>query len=1605
MKESTTVSDRQAATHPPRGEDFNRLVPRPWVEPVSQAQTDSAVVGDDTLVFPRAGNEDVLSWAAGRLVVSAPSVTNNKNPFGFARRVQRVTEENDLITVETTRVGLDEVIAGDMQATLDFAGTVEVDINGLDLGWLGARYYTSAAPSDLAMKRDVAYEPGRLPPGEPVQEGSSLNQPLLDFFEDISDAVVGVWDTVTGALLTGTVRAESSIGDEVVKDFDGRVLEGRVQKQYPTKDRQSSFVVFAEGYVNAVGSVRFDPGMSVRVVVPVVPGAEPFHVQADLEASFKADLDVDLDVTAGVRTEDGDPISGPLREEIENSAREALLGADVRPVGGFRRVIYLSKPRYKTVMAGPVPVVLVMTTQVDLECGAAVAGGLKSTFHVVADSSLDFWVRYDSDDGMSMADGPGFEFDATVDVESARFNARVELACGLIPRFNVFAYDAVGINAGLRGSLVGRLEYDEACVPARDTDPLGTTELSLAFNMGLQAGARLQAPGSSLGGTTATTAGVETVAELWNHEWELWSREYTSDGIGYCRSSCANGQLDPDELGVDCGGGCGGCPAGSPCEFGSDCAGALYCSGDTCSQSSCGDGWRNGDETDTDCGGSCAPCAQADARCKVAGDCAAGYCIAPRVVDGQPVPGKCTANHCEDGVQDADETGVDCGGSCRKCRHGEASSDPLGCSTAYWDGHFCTSNGCQDKRITPAYDETDVDCGGSCGGCGVGQKCAERWDCRNGLVCGTNGLCAESTCDDGIQGPGEVGVDCAGVCRVLCPINANCETAYDCQSGICELIPPNLRICAGPSCTDGIHNGDEASLDCGAVCPRLCSVGFSCRSDADCESGACSALTGRCASAPDSCADRARNGPETDVDCGGDRCLRCGDGRGCVADGDCADSLICVETNGVKTCESPRCANGLRDNNEGDVDCGAFCAPCASGRFCRVNADCASELCTGGRCAEACANGRRNPGETDVDCGGSCPNRCNVGQGCLSTADCAVGTCGPQGYCLGAGCTDQLRNGTETDVDCGGSCSPCADGKACTADPDCVSGACAGNLCAPPACDDGRHNGGETDVDCGGSCPAPCEDGDQCTVDDDCASGVCGGQYCSAPSCLDGVKNGLEMDVDCGYDECMRGCPTGSPCTWSGDCLSSVCNLSTNQCSAPACDDNRQNGDETDRDCGGSCTRKCAVDKLCVVDGDCESGYCFDRHCTQPTCTDNVRNGGESDVDCGGPCDGCQLGQACADPLDCATLSCTGGECTLGYSCTDGIRNGQEGDVDCGRGCPDLCTSGSRCNVPDDCITYRCNPVLVPCAEDPNGCPGDENACYGNDACYNGQLDVGESDLDCGGPACREFVKCLQGAPCTVPEDCLDGICGADNTCQAPSCTDGIHNGQEADVDCGGTCGPCGIGARCNSHAACTGGTVCIWQPGPDPSRRCVDGAIVYVGWYGDHGFWRYNFVNGLPDPTRADLLCQDDAQRLGLLGTVRYPTVVALVSKPESSMADQLIGVSGPFRRPDGALIAAGVSEFLSASHAVPMNLPLDYTVNSDGTTFYSPRDVEVWTGSTPQGTPSGVDCNEWMDGQLGSFGTVGLTSATDGAWAAAPNAGSCFDERGFYCLMIPAP
>ena len=87
-------------------------------------------------------------------------------------------------------------------------------------------------------------------------------------------------------------------------------------------------------------------------------------------------------------------------------------------------------------------------------------------------------------------------------------------------------------------------------------------------------------------------------------------------------------------------------------------------------------------------------------------------------------------------------------------------------------------------------------------------------------------------------------------------------------------------------------------------------------------------------------------------------------------------------------------------------------------------------------------------------------------------------------------------------------------------------------------------------------------------------------------------------------------------------------------------------------------------------------------------------------------------------------------------------------------------------------------------------------------SCRNGNKDIGETDLNCGGqcPPCALNQGCAQDA------DCAKGMCVLETAkCTAPaSCSNGRRDGNETDTDCGGhDCAACANNRICKVNDDC----------------------------------------------------------------------------------------------------------------------------------------------------------------------------------------------------------
>ena len=106
-------------------------------------------------------------------------------------------------------------------------------------------------------------------------------------------------------------------------------------------------------------------------------------------------------------------------------------------------------------------------------------------------------------------------------------------------------------------------------------------------------------------------------------------------------------------------------------------------------------------------------------------------------------------------------------------------------------------------------------------------------------------------------------------------------------------------------------------------------------------------------------------------------------------------------------------------------------------------------------------------------------------------------------------------------------------------------------------------------------------------------------------------------------------------------------------------------------------------------------------------------------------------------------------------------------------------------------------------------------------SCTDDTKNGDETDVDCGG-SCP--TKCADDDTCALDADCSSGFCRpTDNTCQAPSCTDTFQNQDETDVDCGGTCGAtCEVSEGCASDDDCVS-TFCRPTDNTCQTPSCTD--------------------------------------------------------------------------------------------------------------------------------------------------------------------------------------
>ena len=503
---------------------------------------------------------------------------------------------------------------------------------------------------------------------------------------------------------------------------------------------------------------------------------------------------------------------------------------------------------------------------------------------------------------------------------------------------------------------------------------------------------------------------------------------------------------------------------------------------------------------------------------------------------------------------------------------------------------------------------------------------------------------------------------------------------------------------------------------------------------------------------------------------------------------------------------------------------------------------------------------------------------------------------------------------------------------------------------------------------------------------------------------------------------------------------------------------------KTCRDGGDTPDEKCLADNntfqdcTSIVNG-CGDGFCDDAG-DQPGCLGLPK---EAHLDSFCACDCSPMGDSpvnvftvytcgTVDHTDCephenrytCAIDCVkydGDGTTVLYAigdgrCQDDRSENEHNSRDCRGITPYICPPPSTCG---DGILHQ------PDEECDDGNQDDTDACTSqckNATCGDGFIQAGVEECDdantvngdgcdesckaenptaCGNGITEDAEECDDGDPddtdaCT--SECKDAICGdglvwagmeecddanqvdtddCSNMCKAPVCGDSIVAGPEAcddgntdDTDaCTNLCQP----ATCGDGFIQAGVEECDDANQTDfdgCSKTCADEFIMFV----TKDPVPPNF-NGNEGVKSADKICADAAA--AAMDGPLWGTYVAWLSSPGDNAKGDLPSGKSLIRR-DGMPIIADAAKLpdLAPSLANPINLDQ----NSGPVTGYA------WTGTSPEGISSVVDCNEWADTSNKYGATIGALIAKDKQWTAAtpPMADSaqvyCNATNHLYCF-----
>jgi hypothetical protein len=324
-----------------------------------------------------------------------------------------------------------------------------------------------------------------------------------------------------------------------------------------------------------------------------------------------------------------------------------------------------------------------------------------------------------------------------------------------------------------------------------------------------------------------------------------------------------------------------------------------------------------------------------------------------------------------------------------------------------------------------------------------------------------------------------------------------------------------------------------------------------------------------------------------------------------------------------------------------------------------------------------------------------------------------------------------------------------------------------------------------------------------CGANTDCLTRTCTAHACGGTFTLSGTATSAQTAGDCHQNVCdgmggvMPVIDNADIPVDGNDCTNDVCTAGSpsnpalvvdTTCSAGFC-----NG-------FGACV-ECNHATQCPAstNPDCSTATCSLSACGFSFATSGTTTSSQTAGDCHtNQCDG--AGNT-VNVVDNSDVPIDANQCTDNV-CTAGVPSNPNSSIDAPCGAGQFCDGAGtcvQCNSGSECMSMVCA----------------SHVCQAP-SCSDGVKNGLETAVDCGGGTCG---PCASGLACGVNSDCISGLCTG-MICQA-TCTDGVKNQGESDIDCGGPCTGCPTGDSCVANSDCIsldcGGTTCL-------APTCSDG-------------------------------------------------------------------------------------------------------------------------------------------------------------------------------------